>query len=235
MTLSYGPKCVCALLLSLMAPMSSFVVDTGFQQAQRHRSKDQFCVPSRQQLTSSSLCMSDGGPGGTVDLQPIEEYLQSSHPMFYNFFLRKHDDLWKELRDTAEGSCTVFAPSNEAIEALGDSKLVQLRDDRNSETWERMAMFHFITEPVTSASLFESGGVVSLAGANNPVPVERTMSGGMFGLGGKEDGGVTVGGARIIESYELDGGHIVHITDDLVSPSTLWRYNDQLRIPVIQK
>ena len=63
------------------------------------------------------------------------------------------------------------------------------------------------------------------------MPVERSVSGGMFGIGGKEDGGVTVGGARVVETVVLNGDSIVHRTDDLVSPSILWRYCDQLRIP----
>ena len=49
-------------------------------------------------------------------------------------------------------------------------------------------------------------------------------------MGGKEDGGVIVGGAKVVASVPLAGG-ILHETDGFISPSILWRYMDQLRIP----
>ena len=51
--------------------------------------------------------------------------------------------------------------------------------------------------------------------------------------GGKEDGGVTVNGANIVESFEVRSC-IVHEVDALVSPQLLWRYMDQLRLPGTQ-
>jgi uncharacterized surface protein with fasciclin (FAS1) repeats len=48
--------------------------------------------------------------------------------------------------------------------------------------------------------------------------------------GEKEDGGVTINGAKVVESIEI-GNCVVHEVDTLVSPQILWRYMDQLRIP----
>ena len=97
----------------------------------------------------------------------------------------------------------------------------------NLETAEKMASFHVIEEPVTAEALFNSGGVVTFGGV---IDVERSISGGLFGIGGKEDGGVTINGAKVVGSTEVANG-IVHEVDNFVSPNILWRYMDQLRIP----
>ena len=62
------------------------------------------------------------------------------------------------------------------------------------------------------------------------LPVGKTKKGGFLGFGGEEDGGVTVNGAKILESFEVTNC-VVHEVDDLVHPKLLWRYMDQLRIP----
>ena len=144
--------------------------------------------------------------------------------------MRPNNDVWKKLRESDAPSITVFAPTDAALADLGDRRLQQLRDVRNEETVLKMGGFHAVAEPVSAAELFDSGGVVTVTG--DVVPVERSVSGGVFGIGGKEDGGVTVGGARVVETVVLpSSGSIVHRTDNLVSPSILWRYMDQLRIP----
>lgn len=158
----------------------------------------------------------------------VEDYLKENHNLFWNIVMSKNDDVWKKLRESKQAP-TLFAPLDEAVNNLGDTKLKQLQDVRNEETVMKMGAFHAVNEPVSAEALFDSGGVVTVSG--DVVPVERSISGGMFGIGGKEDGGVTVGGSRVVETVSVDGGGIIHRTDDLVSPSILWRYCDQLRIP----
>jgi hypothetical protein len=88
-----------------------------------------------------------------------------------------------------------------------------------------------IAEPVTDKDLFNSGGVITLGGE---VPCERSRSGGMFGVGGKEDGRVVLNGAKVVKTTEFiedEKVGIVHECDGLISPNILWRYADQLRIP----
>ena len=48
---------------------------------------------------------------------------------------------------------------------------------------DKIASYHVILEPVTADQLFNSGGVVTEGGE---VPLERSVSGGFFGVGGKE-------------------------------------------------
>jgi len=180
---------------------------------------------SKPSLASSTTKLQDTADSGS--LTSVQDYLAQNHGLFWKTILQKNDAVWKQLREAADAP-TIFAPTDEAMQQLGDTKLQQLADIRNEETVLKMGAFHAVTEGVSAAELFDSGGVVTVAGV---IPVERSVSGGMFGIGGKEDGGVTVGGARVVETVTVAGGSIVHRTDDLVSPSILWRYCDQLRIP----
>lgn len=184
----------------------------------------------RQPCTSALFSTEDTtGDTNNNDLLLIREFLQESYPAFYTI-LDKNENVWKAIGDTADGASvgfTVFAPSAEALEALGEEKQNQLMDERNNETTENIAGYHVIGETVTAEALFFAGGVVTVAGE---VTIERSISGGVFGIGGKEDGGVTLNGAKVLKTASVGSG-LVHEVDNLVSPSILWRYMDQLRIP----
>ena len=136
-----------------------------------------------------------------------------------------NDSIWKSLGGST--GFTIFAPNAAAFSALGESKQGQLLDERNLETTQKIAAYHVIAETVTADDLFNSGGVITLGGE---IPCDRSTSGGMFGVGGKEDGGVLVNNVKIVESIELGAG-VLHEVEGLVSPNILWRYMDQLRIP----
>ena len=161
-----------------------------------------------------------------ADLQRAKTYITEQYPLFDRLILSKNQDVWKKLSDASDG-CTIFAPSNSAMESLGDKKLNQLKDIRNEETAQKMAAFHVVGERVTAEELFNSGGVVTIGGV---VDVGRSVKGGFFGIGGTEDGGVTIGGAKVTASVDVDQC-LIHEVDTLISPEILWRYCDQLRIP----
>lgn len=158
--------------------------------------------------------------------QDIEAFLNEYFPAFMTV-LSRNEKACKVLRESSATGFTVFAPNNQAFVDLGEKKMAQLGDARNTETAEKIGAYHVINEPVLADALFNAGGVVTMGG---DVPIERSTSGGMFGFGGKEDGGVTVNGAKVLASYPVGAG-VVHEMDGLISPSVLWRYLDQLRIP----
>lgn len=161
------------------------------------------------------------------DTSQVEETIASQYPIFMNLIMSKNADLWKQLSDASAEGFSVFAANDIAMQNLGEKKLSQLADDRNGETAEKIAAFHAIGEKVTSEELYNSGGVVTLGGV---IDVSRSTTGGFMGIGAKEDGGVTINGARIVQSYMV-ANCIIHEVDALVSPEILWRYIDQLRIP----
>jgi uncharacterized surface protein with fasciclin (FAS1) repeats len=159
-----------------------------------------------------------------------EEFIAKKFPTCSNL-LSKNNDVMKRINKSEKGF-TIFAPNEAAFKALGDKKCAQLKDLRNEELAEKIAAYHIIAEPVTANQLFKSGGVITEGGE---VPVERSVSGGLFGVGGREDGGVSLNGSKVLNSFEFDDATeklcIVHETDGLISPNILWRYADQLRIP----
>ena len=159
-------------------------------------------------------------------LLTIRNYLKTNYSGMSKV-LELNDSVWKALAGVEKGGFTIFVPRNEALAALGETKQRQLLDPRNLETSQKVGAYHVIAETVTATDLFNAGGVVTLGGE---IPVERSTTGGFFGVGGKEDGGVTIGGAKVIKSIELSSG-LIHEVDNLVSPNILWRYMDQLRIP----
>lgn len=176
--------------------------------------------------SSPHLINMAGTPSSGDAISSLEDYLTENHGIFVQSLLSKNDKVWKAIRQ--EGSaCTIFAPTDQAFVELGEKRRMQFMDDRNKETVEKIASYHVIGEPVTAEELFASSGVITMAG---DIPVDRSTTGGMFGFGGKEDGGVTINGAKVIDTTNI-GDCIIHSVDKLVSPKILWRYMDQLRIP----
>ncbi|CAJ1954844.1 unnamed protein product [Cylindrotheca closterium] len=160
------------------------------------------------------------------DLLLVRQTLEEKYSGFGKL-LNLNDSVWKSIGAGYVNGFTLFVPTNEALESLDATKQTQLYDERNLETTQKIASFHVINELVTAEDLFHAGGVITLGGE---VPVDRSTKGGMFGMGGKEDGGVLVNQVKVVHSFPLGSG-IVHEVDGLVSPNILWRYMDQLRIP----
>eukprot|EP00580_Thalassiosira_gravida_P002105 CAMPEP_0201611722 /NCGR_PEP_ID=MMETSP0492-20130828/20898_1 /ASSEMBLY_ACC=CAM_ASM_000837 /TAXON_ID=420259 /ORGANISM="Thalassiosira gravida, Strain GMp14c1" /LENGTH=199 /DNA_ID=CAMNT_0048077985 /DNA_START=19 /DNA_END=615 /DNA_ORIENTATION=- len=150
----------------------------------------------------------------------VEEFIAANYPSCSNL-LSKNGDSMKAIVK-ADVGFTIFAPNEAAFIDLGEKKLDQLGDVRNDEVTEKIASYHVILEPVTADELFNSGGVVTEGGE---VPAERSISGGFFGVGGKEDGGVTLNGAKVVQSFQFADATItgiVHEVDAFVSPSIMW-------------
>ena len=180
--------------------------------------------PLRRLATTTSLLASN-------ERCPVEMFLAQEFPAFYNFLLEPCEDVIKTLRKNANVGFTVFAVSDAALEELGEKKASQLTDPRNLEIVEKMASYHVIGgEAVTFETLSSPtvGGILTMGGE---VDVGPSQTGGFFGIGAKDDGGVKVGPtAQIQQSIQIGPG-FVHEVDALISPSILWRYVDQLRIP----
>jgi len=172
---------------------------------------------------STRLFASGDDATSTAD---IEGFLKEQYPAFM-MLLQSNEKACKVLRESTASGFTVFAPTEKVFVDLGESMVSKLGDPRNFETAEKIGAYHVINEAVSADALFNAGGVVTMGGE---VPIDRSVSGGFFGVGGKEDGGVTLNGAKVLKSVEVGNG-IVHEMDNLISPKLLWRYLDQLRIP----
>ena len=165
---------------------------------------------------------------GSVDTVDVDSFLAKNYPETKGL-LDSNNEVLKKLREASVSGYTIFAPTSKAFADLGDKKLGQLDDPRNLEVREKIAAYHAIPEPVTAEELFNAGGVITCGGE---IPT-FLVGGGLFGfLGGgdKEDGTVTINGAKLLRSTTI-GNSVIHEVDALVSPKILWRYADQLRIP----
>ena len=154
----------------------------------------------------------------------VEACLNDEFPSFAALVFQ-NEELWRGLRDGS--GYTVLAPNEAAFNALDEKRRAQLKDPRNGEVVEQIGAYHVISDPVSKDDLYESSGVVTAGGR---IDVGRSVTGGLFGIGGREDGGVTVNGARIVSSRQI-GECVVHEMDDFAHPKVLDRYFDQLRIP----
>ena len=215
-------------LLVLAVSSSSFLSScSGFQQLACPKTTTASSLrSSAPSLSSTRLHESslDNALDANEDLLTVRKYLEDNYENM-NQIMVLNDAIWKSI---GEGDgFTIFVPNNEAFVNLGDAKQGQLLDVRNLETTQKIASYHVIGEKVTADDLFNSGGVITLGGE---IPVDRSVSGGMFGVGGKEDGGVVVNNAKVLSSVDIGSG-VIHEVETLVNPNILWRYMDQLRIP----
>ena len=154
----------------------------------------------------------------------VEACLNDEFPSFAALVFQ-NEELWRGLRDGS--GYTVLAPNEAAFAKLDDKRQNQLKDPRNGEVVEQIGAYHVISDPVSKDDLYESSGVVTAGGR---IDVGRSVVGGFMGIGGKEDGGVTVNGAKIVASKQI-GECVIHEMDDFAHPKVLDRYFDQLRIP----
>jgi len=182
---------------------------------------------------SNSILYSSNGDAissNNDDLLLLRQFLQDNYPTFYKI-LDMNEEIWKAIGDTSDDAdgpgFTVFVPSDDALQELGETKVKQLLDVRNVEATQKIVGYHVISETVDAESLFQAGGIMTVSGK---VPIERSISGGFFGVGGKEDGGVTLNQAKVLRTKKVGTG-LVHEVDNLVSPQIVWRFMDQLRIP----
>jgi uncharacterized surface protein with fasciclin (FAS1) repeats len=181
-----------------------------------------------------------------VSAVTVESFLSDKYPEF-KALLFKNQTIWKAIQEAELDGCTLFCPTSAAFEALGETKLKQLQDERNLETAQKIGAFHVIlSDAVPASQLFiedwtgpkpapgeqrpiKVGGINTVAGG---VPISREKVGGFLGWGAKEEGVAVIGSnnAKIIRSLKI-GKTIIHEMDSLISPQILWRYCDQLRIP----
>lgn len=173
----------------------------------------------------------------------LDKFLASKYPAFYEL-ISLDDAVIKLLQEG--NSITVFAPNGQAFEDLGDKKRAQLADPRNLETAEKISAYHIIVDEALPATrLFQEDWTVPKTISGKPelsfrgvltmggeVAVSRSKSGGFLGVGAEEDGGVIIGPeGKIVKSFNVGANAVVHEVSALVSPSLLWRFVDQLRIP----
>lgn len=198
-------------------------------------------------------------PPEPVAAVTVERVLRDNYPEFHSL-LSKNENIFSQLdNDFGENGYTIFAPNSEAFDNLSQKQRQQLDDPRNLETAQKMGLYHIVqdeaisltqlnredwTVPKTPEGLpaLKIGALRSMGGE---VPVGRfkkKTDGGFFrSLVNKEktvrdkDGKaiteIVVGPEGTVLRSVKVGNALIHEVDGLVSPTLLWRYCDQLRMP----
>ena len=103
----------------------------------------------------------------------------------------------------AEGPYTVFAPTNEAFEALPDGLLDELLKPKNKEVLTQILTYHVVAGEVMSSDI-EPGDVPTVEGEDLTIAVT--------------DGTVTVNGATV-EAADVEASNgVIHVIDEVLVP-----------------
>jgi len=112
-----------------------------------------------------------------------------------------------ELTDTlsADGPYTVFAPTNEAFEALPEGTLEQLLQPENQETLTQILTYHVLPQAVPAAEVV-SGDVETVAGSPLTVNVDDAT------------GNVSVNEATVVQADVQASNGVIHAIDQVLLP-----------------
>ncbi|MCD8485829.1 MAG: fasciclin domain-containing protein [Desertifilum sp.] len=103
------------------------------------------------------------------------------------------------------GPYTVFAPTNQAFDALPQGTLDQLLQPENREVLTQILSYHVVPEQLPSTAI-SSGSVDTVEGAPLSVQVQQ---------GTNE---VLVNGARVVQADVQASNGIIHVIDQVVLP-----------------
>lgn len=111
------------------------------------------------------------------------------------------------LTDTlaAEGPYTVFAPTNEAFDALPDGTLEQLLMPENQDTLTQILTYHVIPDEVTSEEI-TAGTVATVAGPEVTISTDEAA------------GGVMVNEATVVTPDVQASNGVIHTIDQVLLP-----------------
>lgn len=106
---------------------------------------------------------------------------------------------------SAEGPYTVFAPTNEAFEALPEGTIDQLLLPENQETLTQILTYHVVPQAVPAAEIV-AGEVETVAGSPLTVNVDDAT------------GDVTVNEATVVQADVQASNGVIHAIDQVLLP-----------------
>jgi uncharacterized surface protein with fasciclin (FAS1) repeats len=102
-----------------------------------------------------------------------------------------------------KGPFTVFAPTDEAFDKLPDGVLADLLKPENKPKLVSILTYHVVPGRLTAKDVVAVDAAETLSGAT--VPIEA-------------DGGVTVGGARVVKTDIEASNGVIHVIDSVMLP-----------------
>merc|ERR1712147_568135 len=109
---------------------------------------------------------------------------------------------------TGDGPLTVFAPTNEAIEALPASLVASLMED--TEMLKQVLLFHVVAGEITSSMADNNIQLPSVAGS--PLLVNLYLKSKNY------DGFITINGKRVVKADQNASNGLIHYIDGVMLP-----------------
>jgi len=109
---------------------------------------------------------------------------------------------------TGDGPLTVFAPTNEAIEALPPSLVASLMED--TEMLKQVLLFHVVAGEITSSMADNNIQLPSVAGP--PLLVNLYLKSKYY------DGFITINGKRVVKADQKASNGLIHYLDGVLLP-----------------
>ncbi|MEM8599425.1 MAG: fasciclin domain-containing protein [Bacteroidota bacterium] len=114
-----------------------------------------------------------------------------------------------ELGDalSAEGPFTVFAPTNDAFNALPEGTVESLVQPENQDALRGILTYHVVAGKLTASDLTDGQMLETLAGPSLEVNIT--------------DAGVMIGGATVVSADVMASNGVVHVIDGVLMPPTM--------------
>lgn len=109
---------------------------------------------------------------------------------------------------TGDGPLTVFAPTNEAIEALPADMVSSLMED--TEMLKQVLLFHVVAGEITSSMADNNIQLPSVAGS--PLLVNLYLKSKYY------DGFITINGKRVVKADQKASNGLIHYIDGVMMP-----------------
>lgn len=156
-------------------------------------------VQDTSHIEGATTVSAENEMGSDLNIVALAQYNQNLSTFFE---LIRNADLTIMLE--SPGNYTVFAPTNEAFDALPTGTLEILKDPVNKAELTRIIRAHIIEEKMLAAALKNNTALATAIGENVQVSVNN--------------GVIVVGDARIIkEDIDASNG-VVHIIDKVLVP-----------------
>ncbi len=106
---------------------------------------------------------------------------------------------------SSEGPYTVFAPTNDAFNALDQSTLDNLLMEENQDQLKNILTYHVVEGSVMAADLSDGQTVTTLQGNELEVSIQ--------------DGNVMINGAQVVTADVEASNGVVHVIDQVLMPA----------------
>ncbi|MBK1881241.1 fasciclin domain-containing protein [Luteolibacter pohnpeiensis] len=113
------------------------------------------------------------------------------------------------MQDTlkGDGPFTVFAPTNEAFDALPEGVLETLMNPENKEMLKSLLSYHLLNQKLTAEDI---------------VPGDyKTAEGENLIFAATDDGSITLQGAKVIRTDIMATNGVIHVVDKVLVPPTM--------------